>query len=194
MADTGAAEIDDSEVNGCNVWKSALCRTHDRSTCPEKNYYPYSSIHCNMTGPTVSLQQASDSTISYVEALLEENDLPTRDVRSKLEWFYLGYDGDDPVGVGGVEVHGTEGLLRSVVVEQSARGEGFGTAICEALETRARNEGVETLYLLTTTAPAFFSDREFVEIERTEAPTAIRQTTEFDDLCPASAACMRKSL
>ena len=148
----------------------------------------------NMSGTTPTLQRADDSDLSYVETILAENGLPSQDVRSKAECFYVGYAGDEPVGVGGVEIHGTAGLLRSVVVEQSARGNGFGTAICKALETAARANGVQTLYLLTTTASEFFATRGYVEIARTDAPLTIRQTTEFDDLCPATATCMRKSL
>lgn len=147
-----------------------------------------------MSGARLTLQRADDSSVSYVETLLEENGLPSRDVRAKPESFYIGYDGVDRVGIGGVESYGTDGLLRSVVIERSARGNGFGTAICEALETKARATGVETLYLLTTTAPAFFADRGYTEIERAGAPVTIQRTTEFDDLCPATAACMKKPL
>ena len=144
---------------------------------------------------TVTLRRADDDgTIPLVETLLEENDLPSRDVRSKPGCFYVGYDGGDPVCVGGVEVCGTDGLLRSVVVERSARGGGFGTALCEALEREARAEGVETLYLLTTTASGFFADHGYAEVDRADAPAAVQQTTEFDDLCPATAVCMRKPL
>jgi amino-acid N-acetyltransferase len=53
---------------------------------------------------------------------------------------------------------------------------------------------VGTLYLLTTTAREFFADRGYAEVERTEPPEAIRATTEFADLCPSTAACMRKRL
>ncbi|WP_276254137.1 arsenic resistance N-acetyltransferase ArsN2 [Halomontanus rarus] len=147
-----------------------------------------------MSGVTVTLQPADDSTRSHVETVLEENDLPSRDVRSKLDCFYIGYDGADTVGVGGIEIRGTDGLLRSVAVERSARGKGFGTAICEALETEARAEEVETLYLLTTTAPEFFAEQGYAAIDRTGAPGPIQQTTEFDDLCPTTATCMKKSL
>lgn len=147
-----------------------------------------------MDSERLTLQRADDGTLPYVESLLEENGLPTRDVRAKPGSFYVGYDGDDRVGIGGLESYDTDGLLRSVVVERSARGNGFGTAICEALETTARATGVETLYLLTTTVPAFFADRGYVEIERTAAPSTIQQTAEFDDLCPATATCMAKSL
>lgn len=147
-----------------------------------------------MNGATLTLRRADDDSLSYVESLLDENGLPSRDVRSKPDCFYVGYADGDAVGVGGVEAYGPDALLRSVVVAESKRGEGFGTALCDALEAEARAEGVETLFLLTTTASDFFADRGYAEIERTDAPDAVRETTEFDDLCPATASCMRKSL
>ena len=142
----------------------------------------------------ITLQRADDSTLSYVEGLLKNNGLPSKDIRSKRECFYIGYNGADPVGIGGLEIHGTNGLLRSVVIEQAARGHGFGTALCDSLETTASAGGIETLYLLTTTAVNFFAARGYGEIERTDAPARIQQTTEFDELCPTTAICMKKIL
>jgi amino-acid N-acetyltransferase len=147
-----------------------------------------------MGGATITLETADEETLAYVESLLEANGLPSSDVHSKPECFYVAYDGDERVGVGGIELRGTAGLLRSVAVERSARGEGFGTALCERLEAVARAEDVEVLYLLTTTASGFFADRGYAETERTVAPEAIRGTTEFADLCPETAVCMRKPL
>ena len=147
-----------------------------------------------MGGASVRLVQADGESLSYVEGLLERNELPSEDVRSKPECFYLGYVRDESVGIGGIEIDGTDGLLRSVVVDRSKRGAGFGTAICDALEDRALEEGVEALYLLTTTAADFFAGRGYGEIERTDAPGPIRETTEWSDLCPATATCMTKSL
>lgn len=147
-----------------------------------------------MTRATITLQPADDSTLSYVETLLEENDLPSQDVRSKPECFYIGYARGDPIGIGGIEIYGTEGLLRSVVVEQQARGNRFGAAICDVLENKAQSDGVETLYLLTTTVPEFFANRGYVKFERADAPATIQDTTEFDGLCPTTATCMKKSL
>ena len=148
----------------------------------------------NVCASAVTLEPAGPDTLEYVESLLARNDLPTRDVRSHPEWFYIGRDGGDRVGVGGVEVHGTAGLLRSVVVERGAREKGYGNALCAALEARARREGVETLYLLTTTAGDFFAGRGYARIDRAAAPAAIRETTEFAEVCPATATCMRKEL
>lgn len=147
-----------------------------------------------MCGETITLQQADDSTLSYIETLLEKNGLPSQDVQSQPECFYIGYNDAGPVGIGGIEIYESDGLLRSVVIEQATRGCGWGTALCDALEANASADDVDTLYLLTTTAADFFDNREYVEIERANAPTAIQQTTEFDNLCPTTATCMKKSL
>lgn len=146
-----------------------------------------------MDGGSLTLRDA-DGRLGYVESLLEANDLPSADVRSKPGCFYVAHDGDGPVAVGGMEVHGAAGLLRSVAVERSARGEGVGTAVCARLESEARAEGLAALYLLTTTAAGFFEGIGYEEIERADAPEAIRRTTQFEDLCPSTATPMRKSL
>jgi amino-acid N-acetyltransferase len=147
-----------------------------------------------MSEETLTLQQANETSISYVETLLDENDLPSQDVHAKPGCFYIGYDGESRVGVGGVERYGSVGLLRSVVIKQSVRGNGFGATLCEELERQARTEGVETLYLLTTTASEFFANRGYATTERTDVPDAVRQTTEFEEFCPTSASCMKKRL
>lgn len=147
-----------------------------------------------MDRETLTLQQADGDTLPYVETLLERNDLPSQEVRANPDWFYVGYAGTDPVGIAGLERYGANGLLRSVVVEHDARGNGFGTALCEALETTASADGVETLYLLTTTAAGFFANRGYSEHERSDVPVSIQQTTEFDSLCPTTATCLKKPL
>ena len=142
--------------------------------------------------PSMTVERADEETIDRVEALLEENDLTYRDVRTKPECFVLAHAGTEFVGVGGVEPAGSNGLLRSVAIEESRRGRGYGTALCDALEARAREDGVETLYLLTTTASAFFRRSGYEEVVREDVPPSIRRTTEFTDLCPDSATCLRK--
>lgn len=147
-----------------------------------------------MDSVSLTLEPADGDSLAYVETLLEENGLPSRDVRSAPDAFYVAHDGDERIGVGGVEPRGTDGLLRSVVVERSKRGAGYGTALCDALEAEAESAGLDALYLLTTTASEFFADRGYETIRRSEAPAGIRRTTEFDELCPSTATCMRKEL
>jgi len=147
-----------------------------------------------MTDSTLVLRRADNEDLAYAETLLRNNDLPAADVRSKPDCFYVGRRGGERVGVAGLERRSSDALVRSVVVEASSRDRGVGTAIYDALEAEAAASGVETLYLLTTTAAGFFEDRGFEAIERSEAPPAIRGTDEFEALCPASATCLRKRL
>lgn len=150
-----------------------------------------------MPDPSIPLRPADGSDLDRVEGLLEANDLPSADVRSKSESFFLARLDGDIVGVGGLEIRGENdehGLLRSVVVRESHRGRGYGTDICDWLESRAEAAGVETLYLLTTTAAGFFRHRGYERIDRADAPPAIRETAEFADLCPASATCMARDV
>jgi amino-acid N-acetyltransferase len=60
--------------------------------------------------------------------------------------------------------------------------------------TRARRAGVRELYLMTTTAEKFFARRGFVRVDRSAAEPTLKDTREWRDLCPASAAVMRLKL
>ena len=147
-----------------------------------------------MTDPSVALRLAEGGDLDRVESLLEANGLPYEDARTKPECFFLARDGEAVVGAGGLEAYGSDGLLRSVVVAEPYRGRGYGGALCDALEARARERGVGTLYLLTTTAAGFFRRRGYEAIDREAVPPTVRRTTEFADLCPDSATCMRLDL
>ena len=144
------------------------------------------------TGMTLRLEPAGDA-LAYVERLLARNGLPS-DVRTAPAGFYVARDGQRRVGAGGLERCGDAALLRSVVVERSARGEGIGTALCDALEARAAEAGVDRLYLLTTTAADFFAARGYQRVDRADVPATVRETSEFAELCPDAAAAMTKPL
>lgn len=147
-----------------------------------------------MADNPVTLEPAGDTQLGYVADLLERCDLPTADLREEEETFYVASLGVQVVGVGGLEAYGADGLLRSVAVEPAVRGQGLGGSICDALEAEADSRGVETLYLLTTTAADFFAARGYERIDRETVPEPIASTSEFVELCPDSATCMRLSL
>lgn len=143
---------------------------------------------------TVTLERAEAETIDQVEALLTANELPTEDLGTAPARFYLAHAEGSVIGCGGIGPYGSDGLLRSVVVAQPYRGRGYGTALCEAPESRLRSTGVRRVYLLTETARDFFHRRGYEGIERDHVPSSIRQTAEFAELCPKSAACLYKVL
>ena len=107
--------------------------------------------------------------------------------------FYLGPPGA-PTGLVGCEIHGNDGLLRSLVVTPEKRSDGTGSALVEHVEAYARKQGVRVMYVLTTTAEDFFARRGYSSISRDQVPDSIRSTTEYSDICPASSAVMVKHL
>jgi amino-acid N-acetyltransferase len=130
-----------------------------------------------------------------VEALLTEARLPISDLPSCRSLDLLGIrENGRLVGVVGVEVYGSVGLLRSLAVEPASRNAGLGVSLVSGAESLAVQRGVKTLYLLTTTAAGFFARLGYEAVPRSEAPTAIAATTQFSDLCPASSTFMRKDL
>lgn len=139
---------------------------------------------------TLDVERADEDDLDYVESMLARNDLPTADLRAGGATFFVGRRDGRRVAVGGLERYGDVGLLRSLVVDESARGTGVGSAMCEALERRAAADGVEAIYLLTTTAADFFTARGYTSVERADVPRPIRESRQFTDLCPSTARCL----
>jgi amino-acid N-acetyltransferase len=136
---------------------------------------------------------ASGVSRSAAVSLLESADLPTTDLDPRaLDHFLYAGPADAPVGLVGLEIYDDVALLRSLVVAPGHRGSGLGGSLVEHAERYAADRGVRTIYLLTTTAEAFFGRRGYEPAPRTDAPEAIQRTAEFSTLCPSSSAFMRK--
>ncbi len=127
--------------------------------------------------------------------LLAAAKLPTEDLdETMLRHFFYAGSHSAPRGLVGVEILGTEALLRSLVVAYQSRGSGLGRALAEHAERYAQAQGVTALYLLTNTAESFFERLNYARIGRDAAPDTIKQTSEFASLCPATSAFMVKKL
>lgn len=130
-----------------------------------------------------------------VGALLARAGLPTADLAAlDLEHFLGCGTLDEPAGVVGIEPLGPYGMIRSLAVDRAFRGSGCGRALVAAAERHARSLGIRELYLLTETAPGFFSALGYEPVGRDVVPDAVRASEQFASICPASAACMRKRL
>jgi amino-acid N-acetyltransferase len=147
-----------------------------------------------MTGDW-AIRQANAADWPGVEALLRNGDLPTSDIdAASLEHFRVLEAGEELLGVIGLETHAGEGLVRSLVTAPQARSRGVATALYEALECYARTLGISRLWLLTESAPGFFTARGFGAEPRDTVPAWLAGTTQYRDLCPLSALVMSKRL
>lgn len=132
---------------------------------------------------------------SEVKRLLTESGLPTADITAQhLMHFFGCAHGLELEGVVGLELYGDVALLRSLAVAPHRRGSGLGSCLVAHAERHARDQGVNFLYLLTTTAEPFFLRLGYARIPREEAPAAIKNTKEFAGICPVNSAFMVKHL
>ena len=133
------------------------------------------------------------SELHDLSKLLREADLPADDL-DKLDEVYVARVDEGIVGYFALELYDTDALLRSVVITKGSRGHGFGNSMVPFMLKVAQNKEVQTIYLLTTTAEAFFEKVGFKAIDRKEAPESISSTREFSQLCPDTAVLMKFEL
>ena len=93
-----------------------------------------------------------------------------------------------------LEIYADGALLRSVVVDARAKGQGIGTGITKAALDLASELGTPAVYLLTTTAEEFFPKFAFLRIGRSEVPKSVQKSVEFSSACPSTAIVMRRTL
>jgi amino-acid N-acetyltransferase len=140
-------------------------------------------------------EPARGDDLPAIRVLLDASGLPHEDIGTPhLVNFVVLRGASGLAGVGGVEIQGADGLLRSVAVAPGQQQHGLGRALVEACEARARDQGATALYLLTTTAAEYFAHRGYRRVDRAAAPAAIQATREFAALCPSEAVCMVKEL
>ncbi len=138
---------------------------------------------------------ARPDDLAGIVGLLADADLYHDDLTpGHMRHFLTIREGDDLIGAVGLEVFGSDALLRSLVVAPGHRGEGLGVQLVEGIETHAHECAVTSLYLLTTTADRFFDLLGYERIDRASVPESIGATTEFVSFCPDSAVCMAKML
>jgi amino-acid N-acetyltransferase len=142
-----------------------------------------------MTGFTIRAARPDD--IGRVEAALRDSDLPLNGLRDQFgDGYAVAEVNGELIGVEGIEVYGTDGLLRSAAVVSAWRGKGVGDALTRDRIEWARRQGLKSLYLLTMTAGDYWPRFGFRRADRDTAPQAVRQSPEFTDACPATALFM----
>src|SRR5207244_1271471 len=99
---------------------------------------------------------------------------------------------DVPAGFGGLEIHGTDALLRCVVTLPQLRRIGMGSAIVSALEAEARARQCRRIYLLTAADAKFFRRLGYRTCRRAGVPEPIRRSPQFAALRSATATAMVK--
>lgn len=135
------------------------------------------------------------TALKELTELLALCDLPTAEISLSRPFQFFGIRVGGALGAAiGLELYPPAGLLRSLAVRPELRNHGLAHTLVAHAESFAFARGVETLFLLTTTAERFFAKQGYVATSRIEAPPVIQATSEFARLCPSSSALLSRRL
>jgi len=143
---------------------------------------------------TLSIQAAAPSDYQAVCELLSKHKLPIEDINQELAHFFIVKQHGLSIGVIGMELYGEYGLLRSMATDPVHRNNGIASSLIAELFSYGKSLGLKEMYLLTETAENYFAKRGFQKINREETPPAIKQSAEFNHLCPSTAVVMKKEI
>ena len=145
-----------------------------------------------MLSDTMTIRTVTADDLPPVRRLLEEVQLPADGVEDQWGGGYaVMVEGEEIVGAAGIERYGRHGLLRSVATSPRRRGRGVAEALVRNRLAWAGTEGLEGVYLLTTTAADYFPRVGFEPVDRESLPVEIRESREFASICPSTAVAMR---
>ena len=142
----------------------------------------------------MKIRKATNRDLGAVEQLLSANDLPLDGVKENLPGFIVAEEGGRVIGTVGLEKFGSIALLRSAVVSNERRGSGVGHRLVEQSLDYAEKDGIEELFLLTTTAEEYFPRFGFTRTTRSAVPSAVKASAEFRGACPDTALVMTRRI
>lgn len=160
--------------------------SNDTSRAPcVKSYNFLVTFHC---------EPAKPHDLGRVLELLRAERLPEHGVVEQFGHYLVVRDLGQVLGACGLEVHGRHGLLRSLVVDATFRGQGAGDCLVRGVMDLALRLELREVYALTTTATRYLERYGFQVCDRAQAADAIRDSWEVREGCPETAALLKRSL
>lgn len=141
----------------------------------------------------MNIVPASQNSFSAAIALLQKNNLPTEDLDPGKQLFVI-EEGNEVIATIAVEYDYNNALLRSLSVSEDKRRKGIGAELVRFVEDYVTKQGVQNIFLLTTTASRFFSLRGYKIIDRSNVPDFIKTTREYSVICASTSILMKKDL
>lgn len=117
-----------------------------------------------ITREALTYRRGSEDDIAGITALLEIADLPPLFIEEWLGGFVIAEFNGQMAGCGGLEMYGDSGVLRSIVIDERARGLGLGRSMSELLIEDGRRSGATDMYLFTADAHPFWMRLGFADV------------------------------
>lgn len=138
--------------------------------------------------------ESDERQLPQIISLLQGNALPTSDISSEKQKFWVFQHENSIIGCCAIEQYGNFALLRSLAVSKLFHGKGVGTALCKHIIEWSKEQELSALFLLTTTASSFFEKQAWIKVWRNAVPKPLQKSEEFSTICPSSSDCFMYAL
>lgn len=130
-----------------------------------------------------------------IEELLRSVGLPADDVAGEGLFAHWVWRRDGRVvATVGLDIVGSEAVLRSLATHADCRGQRIASALCDAAEEEARRQSVAAIYLLTEATQSFAEHRGYHIVARASVPESVASHRQFRTGCCGCASAMAKRL
>lgn len=140
------------------------------------------------------VEEASLNYYEAIRALLVGAALPLPSPLDERVSMLILREGREVIACAGYERYGEYALLRSVAVQEAARGKGLGRRLLEGTCERLRHLGVSTIFLLTLNAGHFFERLGFSSVDLAHIPKPVLRSQEFSLPCCKTASYWSRKL
>jgi len=134
---------------------------------------------CPVSSPGSRLRLARPEDVPAIEKLLSAEWLPPFQIREFLETFWVLEANSQVLGCAGLEVYGQAGVIRSVVVHPSLRGQRLGDLLSKTAIAEARRRGAKRLYLFTGDKAPFWRRYGFTPCAMDDFEPAARESWQW---------------
>lgn len=143
-------------------------------------------------GTTITIGPASGGDLDAIKQLLTASLLPSRDLGAANQRFIAACERGRVIGCAGLQVAGTNGLVRSMAVHWTRRNAGLGSRLQQRLLFEAVMAGVRTLYVVTSTAEEFFARHGYRKVAAQGVPPELQASEEFTAFVPGGSTVMSR--
>ena len=138
-----------------------------------------SQLATTCVGGGVIITPAMPGEVRAILDLVESVHLPSEGIAAAIEYFWVARAGEHIVGTVGLEVYDDMALLRSLAVAPACQHTGLGRTLTDTALSYLTTRQFRAVYLLTTTAEAFFARHDFCLVARDVVPANVQQSSQF---------------
>lgn len=146
-------------------------------------------------GIDYEIRKATGSDLTEILEILKRVGLPTAGVDNNIIHFLVATSkSNELLAVIGMEIVGTDGLLRSLACNPNFCKQGIAAELIANALIVARKQGIKNLYLMTQSAEKYMQKFGFKTVERQDIPEDLLKQSELNFACSTCSTCMSLAL